>query len=319
MRIGVDLGGTKIEAVLLDAQGQVVTRQRTATPRGDYVGTLREIERLVARLEALAERRNLPVGIGTPGAWVPANRAMKNCNSTWLNGRPLKDDLEQRLGRTCALANDADCFALSEAVSGAGVGGEIVFGVILGTGVGGGLVVHGRLLQGQSGLVGEWGHVPLPYLRSDRQLSPPLAALETDLGDVACYCGRQNCTELFLNGAGLVRCHSLVSGDSLEPDEIAGLAPTPTSLQLYFHQLARSLAQVVNIVDPDVIVLGGGLSNISALYEVVPGLLPLYVFSGEWHGRLVRAQHGDSSGVLGAAWLTGPDGFPTEKGVSNEQ
>jgi fructokinase len=224
---------------------------------------------------------------------------MKNCNSTWLNRKPLLGDLVERLGDRVRIANDADCFALSESVDGAAAGARTSFGVILGTGVGGGFVVHGRLIQGPNGISGEWGHTPLPYLRCD------VDELERRLDDRPCYCGRVNCVETFLSGPGLARTHSALWGEVREPRDIAA-ATDPNgkhTLELYCRQLARSLAQIVNVIDPDVIVLGGGVSEILALYQRVPELWGPYVFSDTVSTRLLPAVHGATSGVRGAAWL----------------
>ena len=294
MRIGIDLGGTKIEAVLLDRSGRVVSRERLATPR-DYEGTVALLVDLVGRIDAAVGDRP-PVGIGTPGAWVGSTRTMKNCNSTWLNGRPLLDDLNAALDGRVRIANDANCLVLSEALAGAGKGAGVVFGVILGTGVGGGIVVDGQLLAGANAVAGEWGHTPLPYLRSDSATMP----LEAALGDRPCYCGRLNCVETFLSGPGLAATHRELVGERLSAERIPPDAP---SVDLYKTMLARSLAQIVNIVDPEVIVLGGGLSNIEGLADDVARRMAGYGFSHEGRTRVVRAEHGDTSGVLGACRL----------------
>ncbi len=294
LRIGIDLGGTKIEAVLLDGGGSVVSRERVATPR-DYEGTAALLADLVARIDAACGARP-PVGIGTPGAWVEATRTMKNCNSTWLNGKPLLDDLNKALCDRVRIANDANCFALSEALVGAGRGAHVVFGVILGTGVGGGIVVDGQLLAGANAVAGEWGHTPLPYLRSD----PATARLEAGLPDRPCYCGRTNCVETFLSGPGLAKTHRELTGSDVNADEIENDA---ASVDLYTTMLARSLAQIVNVVDPDVVVLGGGLSNIEGLADDVATRMGRYGFSHEGRTRVVPAEYGDASGVLGACWL----------------
>ena len=290
-RIGIDLGGTKIEAVLLDARGSVAWRKRIATPR-DYHGTVEAVTTLVAEIDALTDEL-APVGIGTPGAWVAARRSMKNCNSTWLNGRPLFDDLDIALPGRVRIANDADCFALSEALDGAGKGAPVVFGVILGTGVGGGIVVDGRLLDGPNAIAGEWGHTPLPYLRAD-------TALENALGDRRCYCGRVNCVETFLSGPGLAKTHHELTGEARDAADIDADSPT---LDLYTTMLARALAQIVNVLDPHVVVLGGGVSNVPGLVDAVTAKLPRYGFSHEGRTSIVVAAHGDASGVLGAGRL----------------
>lgn len=294
LRIGIDLGGTKIEAVLLDGTGRVASRERLATPR-DYEGTVALLADLVAGIDAACGDRP-PVGIGTPGAWVESTRTMKNCNSTWLNGRPLLDDLNAAMDGRVRIANDANCLVLSEALAGAGKGARVVFGVILGTGVGGGIVVDGQLLAGANAVAGEWGHTPLPYLRSD----PATMPLEAGLADRSCYCGRINCVETFLSGPGLAATHLELGGERLSAERIPPDAP---SVDLYKTMLARSLAQIVNVVDPDVIVLGGGLSNIEGLADDVARRMGGYGFSHEGRTKVVRAEHGDTSGVLGACRL----------------
>ena len=297
-RIGVDLGGTKVEAILIDDNGIVEARERIATPRFEYEATIETVARLVETLDQSAGHR-CPVGAGTPGAVEPSTGLMKNCNSTWLNRRPLLGDLTRRLGERVRVANDADCFALSESVDGAAAGAQTSFGVILGTGVGGGFVAHGRLIQGPNGTSGEWGHTPLPYFRSD------VDELEGRLDDRPCYCGRVNCVETFLSGPGLARTHNALWGEAREPRDIAA-ATDPNgrrTVELYCRQLARSLAQIVNVIDPDIIVLGGGVSEISALYRRVPELWGPYVFSDTVNTRLLPAVHGATSGVRGAAWL----------------
>lgn len=296
MRIGIDLGGTKIEAIALDAGGREVFRERVVTPRGDYEGTLEAVADLVRRAEARVG--SCSVGIGMPGVISPASGLVKNANSTWLNGRPLSEDLCRRLARQVRLANDANCFALSEATDGAAAGAESVFGVILGTGVGGGLVVGGRVVTGANAIAGEWGHNPLPWPAADERPGPE------------CYCGRRGCIETFLSGPGLTRDHLERTGTTLDAATIVsaaaeGDAAAQTSLERYEHRLARGLASIINVADPDVLVLGGGLSNISRLYHRVPRLWQEFVFSDVVVTRLARAVHGDSSGVRGAAWLWG--------------
>jgi fructokinase len=295
MRIGVDLGGTKIELIVLDEMGHERLRQRVDTPQGDYRGTVAAIVRLVQAAEAeLGSEASL--GIGTPGAISRASGLMKNCNSTWLNGQPLLRDLEVALEREIRLTNDANCFALSEATDGAGVGAEVVFGVIIGTGCGAGVVVRGHVLTGPNGIAGEWGHNPLPWP----------SALEVP--GPACYCGQHGCLETWLSGPGLAREFREFSGLSLTAAEIArramaGQADCAAALSRYEDRLARGLAHVINILDPDVIVLGGGLSNIEQLYANVPRLWERYVFSDAVHTRLLPPRFGDASGVRGAAWL----------------
>ncbi|HSS29207.1 MAG TPA: ROK family protein [Usitatibacter sp.] len=295
MRIGVDLGGTKIEAAALDPAGGIVARRRVATPVGDYDATVEAVGALVDAMEAEAGRR-ARVGIATPGARSLATGLMKNCNSTCLNGRPLEEDLEKRLGREVRMANDANCFALSEAVDGAGKGARVVFGVILGTGVGGGIVVDRRAIDGANAIAGEWGHNPLPLPTAHDHPLP------------SCYCGRRGCVETYLSGPALAADHALATGEGLDAEGIAaraaaGDARCAQTIERYAERLARALAGVVNMLDPDVIVLGGGLSSIDALYDRVPGLWRAHVFSDQVRTRLVRPVHGDSSGVRGAAWL----------------
>jgi predicted NBD/HSP70 family sugar kinase len=282
-RIGVDLGGTKIEAIALDAAGREVFRKRVPTPRGDYAATVSAVCSLVNEIGEGT------VGIGMPGALSRATGLVKNANSTWLNGKPLKQDLEKALGRAVRLENDANCFALSEAVDGAGKGAAVVFGVILGTGVGGGIVVDGKVLTGVNAIAGEWGHNPLPA---------PTAA---DLPHPKCYCGRTGCIETYLSGPGLARDHEQRTGQRRTPEEIVSLGDQ--SLERYVERLARSLGSVINVLDPEVIVLGGGMSNVSRLYTEVPRLWPRHVFSDHVATRLAPPVHGDSSGVRGAAWL----------------
>ncbi|TMI45755.1 MAG: ROK family protein [Betaproteobacteria bacterium] len=283
LRIGVDIGGTKIEALALDAAGREVFRKRIPTPRGDYEATVAAVVSLVAEAGAGT------VGVGIPGALSRATGRVKNANSTWLIGRSLKEDLERALKREIRLENDANCFALSEAVDGAAQGARVVFGAILGTGVGGGIVVDGRVLTGPNAIAGEWGHNPLPL------------PSEADLPLPPCYCGRLGCIETYLSGPGLARDHQQITGARLTPEEIVALGGE--SLRRYEERLARALAAVINLLDPDVIVLGGGMSNIERLYGEVPRLWGRHVFSDRVTTRLARHAHGDSSGVRGAAWL----------------
>ncbi len=295
LRIGIDLGGSKIELVALEASGQVLLRRRRPTPKGDYQATLRAIGDMVAAAESDLGRK-ASVGIGIPGAESFSDGRIKNANSTWLIGQTLRLDLAALLRREVRLANDANCFALSEAVDGAGRGAEVVFGVILGTGVGGGVVVHRRALAGANRIAGEWGHNPLPL--PDEESLPP----------APCYCGRSGCVETWLSGPGLSDDHWRHGGQSLSAEEIAnraeaGDAACAAALGRYERRLAKALAQVVNVLDPDVVVLGGGLSNIARLYDTVPRLWAAHVFSDTIRTRLLRNVHGDSSGVRGAAWL----------------
>ena len=295
MRFGIDLGGTKIELIALDDRGVEVWRRREPTPQGDYRGTLDTIRHLVWRAEReLGEVGH--VGIGTPGAISRATGLLKNSNSVCLNGQPLVQDLEALLERPVRIANDADCFALSEASDGAAAGLPVVFGVILGTGVGGGIVVNGRLLQGPNAIAGEWGHNPLPW------------PLPEELPGPQCYCGRRGCIETFLSGPGLAHDFFQQAGHSLTGPEIlsraeAGEPDAEAAFQRYEDRLARALAHVINLLDPDAIVLGGGLSNCARLYEQVPLHWGRYVFSDRVDTRLLPPVHGDSSGVRGAAWL----------------
>ena len=282
-RIGVDLGGTKIEALALDDAGREVFRKRVLTPRGDYAATLAAVAALVKEIGAGS------VGVGIPGALSRTTGLVKNANSTWLIGKPLKQDLERALGREVRLENDANCFALSEAVDGAGASAPVVFGVILGTGVGAGIVVERRVLIGRNAIAGEWGHNPLPL---------PTAS---DLPLPTCYCGRAGCIETYLSGPGLESDHERLSGEKLAARDVA--AREGPALERYIERLARSLAGVINILDPDVIVLGGGMSNVERLYSEVPRRWTRHVFSDQVATRLVRNKHGDSSGVRGAAWL----------------
>lgn len=303
--IGVDLGGTKIEIAALDDRGDELLRRRVPTPRGDYARTLDVIADLVQGVEAqVRPARIAGVGVGTPGTYSRATGLMRNCNSTWLNGRPLVEDLKRRLSRPVAVANDANCFALSEATDGAASDADVVFGVILGTGVGAGIVAGGRVLVGPNGIAGEWGHNPLPWPRDDERP-----------GD-ACYCGRSGCIETFLSGPGFANDHARARGARIAPEAIVqraeqGDADAIAARERYEERLARALAHVVNIVDPDCVVLGGGMSNLPGLIDGIARRWSDWVFSDRVDTRLVRARHGDSSGVRGAAWLgasvTSPD------------
>ncbi len=295
LRLGVDLGGSKIEIVALGDAGQQLLRRRIATPQGDYAATIGAVSRLVMAVETeLGQRGSL--GIGIPGAESLANGLIKNANSTCLIGRPLRADLEALLQREIRLANDANCFALSEATDGAGRAAEVVFGVILGTGVGGGIVVRGHLLSGANAIAGEWGHNPLPL---------PEAA---DLPLPACYCGRRGCIETYLCGPALTSDHAQQTGEILTPAHIdqranAGDPACEATLQRYEARLGRALAGVINLLDPQVIVLGGGLSNLQRLYRNLPACCGPHVFSDHFYTKILPPAHGDSSGVRGAAWL----------------
>jgi len=294
VRIGVDLGGSKIEIIALGDDGKELLRERVATPQGDYEATIRAVAELVEAAEQRvgAGGTAASVGIGIPGAESLTGGLIKNANSTCLIGQPLRRDLQALLQREVRIANDANCFALSEAVDGAGAGAQAVFGVILGTGVGGGIVIDGKVLTGANAIAGEWGHNPMP------------GEQHRD----ACYCGRRGCIELYLSGPGLVADHRRTTGanslaEAITLDAVAGDAACEATLQRYEARLARALAQVINILDPDVIVLGGGLSNMDRLYENVPRLWAGHVFSDQVATKLLKHRHGDSSGVRGAAWL----------------
>jgi fructokinase len=295
MKLGIDLGGTKIEIIALDDSGKELLRRRMPTPQGDYYETLQTIAQLVRGAEAELGKQGT-LGIGTPGAQSRATGLLKNSNSVILNGKPILQDLEKLMQRKIRISNDANCFALSEAINGAAAGAEVVFGVILGTGVGGGIVVNGQVLTGPNAIAGEWGHNPLPWPESHELPGPP------------CYCGKLGCIETFLSGPGMLKQHQAETGvtmDSVEIVQRAGQGDTACeqTMQTYEHRLARSLAHVINILDPDVIVLGGGMSNIERLYANVPKLWGKWVFSDRVDTRLVKNRYGDSSGVRGAAWL----------------
>ena len=296
LRLGIDLGGTKIEIAAFDEHGRELLRRRVATPQGDYRATVGTVAALVEAVENELHARG-SVGIGMPGAESRNSGLIKNANSTCLIGQPLRRDLQTLLQREIRLANDANCFALSEAVDGAAAGAEVVFGVILGTGCGGGIVVRGQVLTGANAIAGEWGHNPLPWPTDAERPGP------------ACYCGKHGCNETWLSGPGLARDHFAHQGQTLTADAIANsLDPAcQANLARYEDRLARGLANVINLLDPDVIVLGGGLSNIARLYENVPRLWSRYVFSDHVATRLVAPLHGDSSGVRGAAWLWNTD------------
>lgn len=296
--LGIDLGGTKIEAQLLDARGQILWRQRVPTPATDYAATVRAVAALAEAARSVAGGPT-SVGVGSPGAAGRGGR-MKNCNSTCLNGQPLHADLQAALGQPVALANDADCLALSEATDGAGAGAAVVFAVILGTGTGAGIAVRGHVLQGPNGLAGEWGHNPLPW--ADAATEAP----------AACYCGQRGCLETWLSGTGLARDHGAVTGQLLRGEAIVaraaeGDAACAATLQRHAHRLARGLAGVVNLLDPDVVVLGGGVSRLPELLPRVQALWGQWVFGAAQDGPVRTAlrlsAHGDASGVRGAAWL----------------
>ncbi|UJR81682.1 ROK family protein [Sandaracinus amylolyticus] len=297
MRIGVDLGGTKIEAIALAEDGNITARRRIATPARDgYDAIIAAIAELVRTVEREADCEGASVGVGTPGALSPATGLLRNANTVCLNERPLDRDLSRALGRPVRIANDANCFALSEASDGAAAGAEIVFGVILGTGVGGGVVVRGSVLNGRHGIAGEWGHTPLPWPRDDERPGR------------ACYCGRHGCVETWCSGPALAEDHRARTGETLDGPTIAaradaGDAACEATLARYVDRLARSLAIVIDVIDPDVIVLGGGVGSIARLYRDVPAQLSSWVFSDVVTTRIVPPEHGDSSGVRGAAWL----------------
>ncbi|MEM7018284.1 MAG: ROK family protein [Pseudomonadota bacterium] len=296
VRLGIDLGGTKTEIIALTSDGDTLLRRRTPTPQGDYLSTIQNIVSLVNQAEAELEHKG-SVGIAMPGAESPATGLIKNANSTWLNGKSFAQDLSEALQRPIKLTNDANCFALSEAIDGAAQGAAIVFGVILGTGVGGGIVINQQTLTGINAISGEWGHNPLPWPQAGELPGPP------------CYCGKYGCIETFLSGPALAQDYQ--GEDNLNGLEIAeraeqGEAAAQDCLQRYVDRLARGLANVINILDPDVVVLGGGVSNIEKLYEAAPSQWDKYVFSDRVDTRLVKAKYGDSSGVRGAAWLWAP-------------
>jgi fructokinase len=299
MRIGVDLGGTKIEAVALAGDGRELARRRLATPRHDYDATLRAIAELVAQLERDIGATGT-VGVGMPGTLSPATGLVKNANSTWLNGRAFDLDLAALLGRAVRCANDANCFALSEATDGAAKGAGVVFGAIVGTGTGGGIVVDGRVLTGPNAIAGEWGHVPLPWPKDDERPGP------------ACYCGKRGCVETYLSGPGLARDYRDATGVDSDAAGIAaraagGEGEAEAALARYEDRMARALATVLNVLDPDVVVLGGGMSRLVRLYDSVPRLWQAWAFSDRVTTPLRPPVHGDASGVRGAAWLWGRD------------
>ncbi len=305
MRIGIDLGGTKIEAVLLDQTGKIVYRDRVPTPKGDYDATLQAIGGLVRELESATNitDKKVPVGVGTPGAISHKTGMIKNSNNTSLNGRYLREDLSTTLSREVRLANDANCFALSEATDGAARDAKVMFGVILGTGVGGGVCVDRKIIQGANSIAGEWGHNRLAITRMELMHTGQVLTSKT------CTCGRENCVESWLSGPSFTHNYQQQTGENKEPKEIARLAETgdetaKNHLEQYGHLLALALATVINLIDPEVIVLGGGMSNIACLYEIVPRYWAEYIFSDQIETKLVKAAFGDSSGVRGAAWLS---------------
>jgi fructokinase len=296
MRIGIDVGGTKIEGIALGGDGAVLARRRVPTPAGSYEATLAAVKDLAFGLEAEVGAAGASVGIGMPGAISPKTGLVKNANSTWLNGRPFDRDLAAALGRPVRVANDADCFALSEATDGAAAGAPIVFGAILGTGVGGGIVIGGKLLAGADAIAGEWGHNPLPW------------PCDAERPGAACYCGKRGCIETYLSGPGFELDYAQLAGSRRSSQDIvrAAAAGDPRAVQAlgrYQDRLARGLATVINVFDPGAIVLGGGMSNLPDLAGAVSGLLSRYVFSDTVLTQVVPNLHGDSSGVRGAAWL----------------
>jgi fructokinase len=299
IRIGVDLGGTKIETIALGGDGRVLAGFREASPRDDYQATVGKIVAMVEETERRAGGGPSVVGLGMPGTISPLTSRVKNANSTWLNGRPFAEDLGQALGRPLRLSNDADCFAISEATDGAGEAAPIVFGVILGTGVGGGIVVAGRLLAGADGIAGEWGHNPLPAPKDEERPGP------------TCYCGRRGCIETWLSGPALAADHRAQTGAASNGADIVAAAESgepaaEASLCRYEDRLGRALAHIVNILDPHVIVLGGGMSKVGRLYRNLPDAMKPHVFSDRVATRILPPRHGDASGVRGAAWLWRP-------------
>jgi fructokinase len=301
VRIGIDLGGTKIETIVIDGDGNERARRRVDSPKGDYGATVHAIRELIEAAAAEAScPKDTPVGVGIPGAISPKTGLVKNANSTWLIGHALDRDLEAALERPVRIANDANCFAVSEAVDGAAQGHAMVFGVILGTGVGGGIAIDGQTHSGLNAIAGEWGHNPLPWPQQ-------IGGLSEHPGP-ACYCGKLGCIETFLSGPGLANDYKADSGSERTATEIAALATSgdvaaAAALQRYTDRLARAISGVVNIMDPDIIVFGGGLSHLDIIYDVMPKALSQYVFSDVCETPIVKNMHGDSSGVRGAAWL----------------
>jgi len=295
MRIGIDLGGTKIEVLAIDYQGVELARHRVETPRNDYDATIRAMVGLVRRMEEETGSTGT-VGAGIPGSISRITGLVKNSNSTWLNGRPLHKDLKTALGREVRVANDANCLAVSEATDGAAAGVHVVYGVILGTGCGGGVAIGGRVHEGPNGVGGEWGHNPLPWQKQEENPGP------------ACYCGKRGCMEMWVSGTGVALDYKNVTGRTRTTREIVsdfevGDGAAAAALERFEDRLARGLANVINILDPDVIVIGGGVSRVQHTYQALPGLLPNYVFGGEASTPIFPAMYGDSSGVRGAAWL----------------
>lgn len=298
LRIGIDLGGTKIAGITLDADGTTRAEMRVPTPRGDYAGTLDAIAGLVATLERQAGTTGASLGVGMPGAVSRATGLIKNANSVWLNGRPFPQDLAARLGRPVRVENDANCLAVSEAVDGAGAGADLVWAIILGTGVGSGIALRGQALTGRNAIAGEWGHNPLPRPGDDERPGP------------ACYCGRRGCIETWLSGPGLAADFLRQTGEARSGEDIvalarAGHAGAAAAMARYRDRLGRSIAHVVNLLDPDVIVLGGGLSRVEGLAAALPGAIAPHVFSDAFDTPVRASRHGDASGVRGAAWLWG--------------
>ena len=295
MRIGVDWGGTKIEAIALSEDGATLWRERVATTREDYAASVRTTVELIARAERETGTTGT-IGIGIPGVVVPRTGLVKNANSTWLIGKPFKTDIESMLGREIRCANDANCLALSEATDGAGAHKRVVFAVILGTGCGGGIAVDGKVHEGPHAIAGEWGHNPLPWQNPN------------EYPGAQCYCGRRGCIETWISGTSFERRYSEVTGNRVRAPAIVQRAqsgePAATAiLSRYQNQLARALAHVINLLDPDIVVLGGGMSNVAQLYETLPQSVDEYVFGHGGNATIVPATHGDSSGVRGAAWL----------------
>ena len=295
VKIGIDLGGTKIEGIALSEAGEELFRQRIATPQGDYQGTLQSIVDLIKQIEAGIDQQG-SIGICTPGSLSPATGLLRNSNSVCMNGKPVLDDLQNLLHKEIRIANDANCFALSEATDGVAREASVVFGVIIGTGTGAGVVVDKKVLLGANSIAGEWGHNPLPWPNDD------------ELPGAECYCGKLGCIETWLSGPGIVRDHELYNNEFIDPETLDGKArfgdeDAKETFQRYENRMARSLAHVINIIDPDVIVLGGGMGNIKRLYENVPDIWGDYVFSDTVNTKLQAPLHGDSSGVRGAAWL----------------